>query len=151
VVIIINYVCSISYEVFCFLNFLHMICACSQIKLKYKFNTVISWQYYIICVKCYMKHFVKGGNHVSNDIRIWWALHVFVKYYDPRLSLHFWKWNKMHHIIFLHVFYFHLFNVLLKKVKNVDIFHEIDKKGYMSGCLSKPLTFFLPGNISLFF
>ena len=23
-----------------------------------------------ICVKCYMKHFVKGGNHVSNDIRI---------------------------------------------------------------------------------
>jgi hypothetical protein len=39
-------------------------------------------------------------------------------------------------------FYFHLFNVLLKKVKNVDIFHEIDKKGYMSGCLSKPLTFF---------
>ena len=40
------------------------------------------------------------------------------------------------------MFYFHLFNVLLKKVKNVDIFHEIDKKGYMSGCLSKPLTFF---------
>ena len=27
-------------------------------------------------------------------------------------------------------------------MKNVDIFHEIDKKGYMSGCLSKPLTFF---------
>jgi hypothetical protein len=25
------------------------------------------------------------------------------------------------------MFYFHLFNVLLKKVKNVDIFHEIDK------------------------
>jgi hypothetical protein len=24
----------------------------------------------------------------------------------------------------------------------VDIFHEIDQKGYMSGCLSKPLTFF---------
>jgi hypothetical protein len=108
VVIIINYVCSISCEVFYFLNFLHMICASSQIKLKYKFNTVISWQYYIICVKCYMKHFVKGGNHVSNDIRIWWALHVFVKYYDPRLSLHFWKWNKMHPIIFLHVFYFFL-------------------------------------------
>ena len=21
-----------------------------------------------------MKHFVKGGNHVSNDIRIWWVL-----------------------------------------------------------------------------
>ena len=42
VVIIINYVCSISYEVF--LNFLHMICASSQIKLKYKFNTVISGQ-----------------------------------------------------------------------------------------------------------
>jgi hypothetical protein len=42
VVIIINYVCSISYEVFCFLNFLHMIGASSQIKLKYKFDTVIS-------------------------------------------------------------------------------------------------------------
>ena len=28
-------------------------------------------------------------------------------------------------------------------------FHEIDKKGYMSGCLSKPLTFFLPGNIMI--
>jgi hypothetical protein len=44
VVIIINYVCSTSYEVFCFLNFLHMICASSQIKPKYKLNTVISWQ-----------------------------------------------------------------------------------------------------------
>ena len=43
---------------------------------------------------------------------------------------------------YLCLFYFHLFNVLLEKVKNVDIFHEIDKKGYMSGCLSKPLTFF---------
>ena len=40
---------------------------------------------------------------------------------------------------------------LIKKVKHVDIFHEIDKKGYMPRCLSKPLTFFLPGNISLFF
>ena len=38
-----------------------------------------------------------------------------------------------------------------KKVKTVDIFHDIDKKGYMSGCLSKPLKLFvLPGNISLF-
>ena len=45
-------------------------------------------------------------------------------------------------ILYFCMFYFHLFNV--------DIFHEIDKKGYMSGCLSKPLTFFLPGNISLF-
>ena len=41
-------------------------------------------------------------------------------------------------ILYFCMFYFHLFNVLLKKVKNVDI----DKKGYMSGCLSKPLTFF---------
>jgi hypothetical protein len=49
-------------------------------------------------------------------------------------------------ILYFCMFYFHLFNVLLKKVKN-----EIDQKGYMSGCLSKPLTFFLPGNISLFF
>jgi hypothetical protein len=54
-------------------------------------------------------------------------------------------------ILYFCMLYFHLFNVLLKKVKNVDIFHEIDKKGYMSGCLSKPLTFFLSGNISLFF
>ena len=49
-------------------------------------------------------------------------------------------------ILYFCMFYFHLFNVLLKKVKNVDIFldifHEIDQKGYMSGCLSKPLTFF---------
>ena len=45
-------------------------------------------------------------------------------------------------ILYFCMFYFHLFNVLLKNVKNVDIFHEIDKKGYMSGCLSKPLTFF---------
>jgi hypothetical protein len=42
---------------------------------------------------------------------------------------------------YLCLFYFHLFNVLLKKVKNVDIFHEIDKKGYISGCLSKPQLF----------
>jgi hypothetical protein len=76
VVIIINYVWVFLTWVFCFWNFLHMICTSSQIKLKYKFNTVISWQQYAICVKCYMKHFVKGGNHVSNDIRIWWVLHV---------------------------------------------------------------------------
>ena len=38
-------------------------------------------------------------------------------------------------ILYFCMFYFHLFNVLLKKVKN-DIFHEIDQKGYMSGCLS---------------
>ena len=48
-------------------------------------------------------------------------------------------------ILYFCMFYFHLFNVLLKKVKNVDI----DKKGYMSGCLSKPQAlvsgnFFLP-------
>ena len=43
-VIIINYVCSISSGKFCSLNILHMICASSQIKLEYKFNTVISWQ-----------------------------------------------------------------------------------------------------------
>ena len=54
-------------------------------------------------------------------------------------------------ILYFCMFYFHLFNVLLKKGKNVNIFHEIDQKGYMSGCLSKPLIFFLPGNISLFF
>jgi hypothetical protein len=67
--------------------------------------------------------------------------------------------NELYHLerkafpykLYICLFYFHLFNVLLKKVKNVDIFHEIDKKGYMSGCLSKPLTFFLPGNISLLF
>ena len=34
--------------------------------------------------------------------------------------------------------------------KNVDIFHEIDKKGYMSGCLSKPLTFFFLGTYLYF-
>jgi hypothetical protein len=45
-------------------------------------------------------------------------------------------------ILYFCMFYFHLFNVLLKKWKNVDIFHEIDQKGYMSGYLSKPLTFF---------
>ena len=45
-------------------------------------------------------------------------------------------------ILYFCMFYFHLFNVLLKKGENVDIFHEIDKKGYMSRCLSKPLTFF---------
>jgi hypothetical protein len=45
-------------------------------------------------------------------------------------------------ILYFCMLYFHLFNVLLKKVKNVDIFHEIDKKRYMSGCLSKHLTFF---------
>jgi hypothetical protein len=39
-------------------------------------------------------------------------------------------------ILYLCMFYFHLFNVLLKKVKNGDIFHEIDQKEYMSGCLS---------------
>ena len=33
-------------------------------------------------------------------------------------------------ILYFCMFYFHLFNVLLKKVKNVDIFHEIDQKGY---------------------
>ena len=45
------------------------------------------------------------------------------------------------------MFYFHLFNVLLKKVKNV----EIDKKGYMSGCLSKPLTLFFCLETYLYF
>ena len=55
-------------------------------------------------------------------------------------------------ILYFCVFYFHLFNVLLKKVKNVDIFHEIDKKkGYMSGCLSKPLTFFFSLETYLYF
>jgi hypothetical protein len=44
-------------------------------------------------------------------------------------------------ILYFCMFYFHLCNILLKKVKNVDIFHEIYKNGYMSGCLSKPLTF----------
>jgi hypothetical protein len=47
----------------------------------------------------------------------------------------------MHHIIFLHVL-FSFIQCLIKKSENVDIFHEIDQKGYMSGCLSKPLTFF---------
>ena len=42
---------------------------------------------------------------------------------------------------------FSFIQCLIKKVKH---FHEINKQGYMSGCLSKPLTFFLPGNISLF-
>jgi hypothetical protein len=37
-------------------------------------------------------------------------------------------------ILYLCMFYFHLFNVLY-------IFHEIDQKGYMSGRLSKPLTY----------
>jgi hypothetical protein len=47
---------------------------------------------------------------------------------------------------------FSFIQCLIKKGKNVDIFHEIDKKGIcQAGCLSKPLTFFLPGNISLFF
>ena len=49
------------------------------------------------------------------------------------------------------MFYFHLFNVLLKKVKSVDIFHEIDKTWYMSGCLSKPLTFFFCLETYLYF
>ena len=45
-------------------------------------------------------------------------------------------------ILYFCMFYFHLFNVLLKKVKNVDIFHEIDKKGYMSVSFQTPNFFF---------
>ena len=49
-------------------------------------------------------------------------------------------------ILYFCMFYFHLFNVLLKKGKNVDIFHEIDKKGYMSNfffCLETYLYFLM--------
>jgi hypothetical protein len=46
---------------------------------------------------------------------------------------------------------FSFIQCLIKKSEKCGHFHEIDKKGYMSGCLFKPLTFFLPGNISLFF
>ena len=41
-------------------------------------------------------------------------------------------------ILYFCMFYFHLFNVLLKKVKNVDIFHEIDKKGICQGVFLNP-------------
>ena len=41
-------------------------------------------------------------------------------------------------ILYFCMFYFHLFNVLLKKVKNVDIFHEIDKKDICQGVLLNP-------------
>ena len=41
-------------------------------------------------------------------------------------------------ILYFCMFYFHLFNVLLKKVKNVDIFHEIDKKGICQGVFLYP-------------
>jgi hypothetical protein len=50
-----------------------------------------------------MKHFVKGGNHVSNDIRIWWVLHVFVKYWI----------NNYYHI---------LFNILKSHVTSVSLY-----------------------------
>jgi hypothetical protein len=39
---------------------------------------------------------------------------------------------------YLCLFYFHLFNILLRKVKNVEIVHEIDKKRVYQGVFLNP-------------
>ena len=41
-------------------------------------------------------------------------------------------------ILYFCMFYFHLFNVLLKKVKNVDFFMKLTKKGICQGVFLNP-------------
>jgi hypothetical protein len=57
--------------------------------------------------------------------RVYWNMHYFspVQLDFPYTSEKETKCT----ILYFCMFYFHLFNVLLKKVKNVNIFHEIDK------------------------
>jgi hypothetical protein len=72
VVIIINYVCSISYEVFCFLNFLHMICT--------------SYMSNIICIildcKLYLNHIYQQFINISN-----WSI-LLSKYQRQQISFY---------------------------------------------------------------
>ena len=118
-VIIINYVCSISYEVFCFLNFLHMICASSQ-------NAIWS----ILSREVIMFQMI-----LEYDEFCIFLLNIKVFNIMTRLSLHFWKWNKMYHIISKIInFKWQDFSLFKNFEENLYISHTMHYKSWRFKC-----------------